>query len=243
MKSLRSCFVLAFCLLLSTTPNLKSQSGDRNLLLPGATPAQAEQELGKILQNLALASQVDLILKAKQPDQQVSQNLTKVAIRLESNCGFEQLVMFLDAIKSYETFLRVEELTVNSFPMKGRTEIRPSLTVSGFIEIAPDHSRAQAWSLDKGVDSTGALLFRHDQNLEIMKELTSLLPPDAVLATYRNRDCAIQLIGLFPPSSSYDLMEKLEKSPLLKDVTSVGTIYVDPSTGKERAMFAAKCEK
>lgn len=242
MKSSRLCFVLAFCLLLSI-PKLKAQSGDRNLLLPGATLAQAEQELGKILQNLANASQVELVLKTKLPDQQVSQNLTKMAIRLEPNCNFDQLLRFLDAIKSYEKFLRVEELSIMSFPIQGRTEIRPSLTVSGFVDIAPDDVHAQAWNLDKSVDGTGAPLFRHDQNLEILKELTGLLPREAVLLTYCNRDCAIQLSGLFPPSSSYDVMEQLEKSPFLKDVTSAGSIFLDLATGKERAHFSAKCEK
>jgi hypothetical protein len=242
MNNLRVCFVLAFCLLFSG-PKLKAQSGESNLLLPGTTLPQAEQELGKILKNLADASQVELTLKTKQPDQQVTHNLAKVTIQLESNCNFDRLVSFLDGIKSYEKFLRVEEISIMSFRIQGRTEIRPSLKISAFVENTPDKVREQAWNFEGNVNQAGELLFRRDQNLEILRELKGLLPPDAILTTYRNRDCAIQLSGLFPPSSSYDLMEKLEKSPFLKDVTSAGTIYVDSSAGKERAIFSAKCEK
>jgi len=242
MKSCRLYFVLAFCLLFST-PKIKAQSGERNLLLPGATLEQAEQALDKILQNFADASQVELIRKVKQPDQKFPGNLTMVTIRLESSCNYDQLVRFLGAIRSYEKFLKVEELSITNFRMQGKWEIRSSLQVSGFVENAPDKVPAQAQNLEKRVDGAGALLFRRDQNLEILKELTGLLTPDAILTVYQNRDCTILLSGIFPPSSSSDLMEKLEKSPFLKDVTSPGRTFLDSQTGKERANFAAKCEK
>lgn len=241
MKSCSLNFVLAFCLLFST-PIIRAQSRESNLLLPGATVAQAEQALLKVLQNLADANQVELIQKTKQPDQQVLQDLTKVTIQLETNCSFEQLVSFLDAIMSYETFLRVDELSIVSFRIQAKWEIRPSLKVAGFFENAPDEVPAQK-ETEKRIDADRALMFRRDQNLEILKELTGSLPPDAVLISYRNRDCAIQITGIFPHSSSSDLMEKLEKSPILKDVTFVGSIFRDPQTGGERASFSAKCEK
>jgi Tfp pilus assembly protein PilN len=240
MKSCSLYFVLAFCLLFST-PQIRAQSRESNLLLPGATVAQAEQALLKVLQDVADANQVELIQKTKQPDQQVLQDLTKVTIQLETNCSFDQLVRFLDAIMSYERFLRVDELSIVSLRIQGKWEIRPSLKVAGFFENAPDEVPAKTQNLEKTVDADRAPLFRRDQNLEILQELTRLLPINAVLTTYRNRDCTIQLGGLFPSSS--DLMEKLEKSPFLKDVTFVGSIYRDPRTGGERASLSAKCKK
>ncbi len=241
MKSCILYFVLAFCLIFST-PTIRAQSRERNLLLPGATVAQAEQTLLKVLQNLADANQVELIQKTKQPDQQVLQNLTKVTIHLETNCSFDQLVRFLDAIMRYERFLRVDELSIVTFRIQAKWEIRPSLKVTGFFENAPDEVHAHT-ETEKRVDADRALMFRRDQNLEILKELTGSLPPDAVLTSYRNRDCTIQITGIFPLSSSSNLMEKLEKSPILKDVTFVGSIFRDAQTGGERASFSAKCEK
>lgn len=243
MKSCRLYVVLAFCLLFTfSTPKIKAQSGDRNLLLPGATLEQAKEALDKILQNLADASQVQLIRKIKQRDQKFSENLTKVSIKLESNCTFDQLVGFLDAIKSHEKLLRVDELVILSFLIKGKYEIRPSLSVSGIVENAPDQMRDQPQNLEKKVNAVEVPLFQRDQNLEILRELTGLLPPDTVLRVYRNLDCMILLSGVCAPSSSSDLMEKLEKSPFLKDVTSAAG-FRDARTGKDVFNFSAKCEK
>ncbi len=234
--------VLVFCLWFST-PNIQPQSLERNLLLPGATLEQAQQALDEILQNLANVNQVVLVRKIKQPDQKLPQNLTKVTDQLETNCSFDQLVRYLTAIKSYEKFLRVEELSILSFRMQREWVIRPSLKVSGFVENAPNQAHTDAQNPDKQVDEAGAPLFRRDQNLEILKELTNLLEPGDMLTTYHNLNCSIEFSGLFPPSSSSGLVDKLEKSPFLKEVTSTGNIYHDAQTGRERASYSAKCKK
>jgi hypothetical protein len=243
MKSFRLFSVVAFCLLFSfSTPRIKAQSGESNLFLPGATLYQAEQALDAILQHLADESQVELIRKIKQPDQKFPENLTKVTIQLESKCNFDQLVRFLDAIKCHEKFLRVEVLSILRFRLQGKWEIRPGLRVSGFVENAPDKIRGQTQNLENKMDAAEAPLFRRDQNLEILSELTGLLPPDTVLTFYGNRDCMIQLRGICPAALSSDLMEKLEKSPFLKDVTSAG-IFRDPQTGKDVFALSARCKK
>ncbi len=242
MKSCYWYLVPIFCFL-SSTANIKAHSGERNFLLPGATLEQAQQALDETLQNLADASQVVLVRKIKQPDQQVPQNLTKVTIQLETNCSFDRLVGFLTAIRSNEKFLRIEELSILSFRMQRDWVIRPSLKVSGFVDNAPDQPHAYAQNLDKLVDGAGALLFRRDQNLEILKDLADILQPGDVLTTYHNLNCTIEFSGLFPPSSSSDLMHKLEKSPYLKEMTSKGNVYQDAVTGRERASYSAKCEK
>ena len=78
-------------------------------------------------------------------------------------------------------------------------------------------------------------------NLEILRELTTILPPDTYLNTYSNRDGSIQIGGF--SGSPYDLMPKLEKSPLLKDVVQRGSILRDTQTGKDRFSFEMKLEK
>jgi hypothetical protein len=250
-QSCRLSIVLFFCLGFSFSipeeseariaAHQQSIAEYRNLLLPGAAPEQAGQSLDQILQTLADASQVELARKTKLPDQKLPENLTKVTVRLDANCNFDQLVRFLEAIKSCEKFLRVEELFIQSFLLRGKYEIRPSLKISGFVESTPDDVRAQAQSIEKKVDVAEA--FRRDQNLELLRELPGLLPPDTVLNLYRNLDCAITMQGQSPPSSLSDLISKLEKSPLLREVVTATATFKNIQTGKDVFTLSAKCEK
>jgi Tfp pilus assembly protein PilN len=104
-------------------------------------------------------------------------------------------------------------------------------------------SRMQVQNLEKRIGAVENILYRRDQNLEILRELTGLLPSDTFLTLYRNQDCTIQIRGNSPSSSSSDLIDKLEKSPLLRDVTSTQGTYRDPQSGKDVFTFSAKCEK
>ncbi len=246
MKSCCLFIVLSFCLLFSfSMPQTKAQSGAgvRNLLLPGATPEQAAQALDKILQNLADANQVELIRKRKQPDQKIPENLTKVTMHMDVDCNFEQLVRFLETIKGYEKFLRVEELLIQSGRFQGKSVIHPMLKVSGLVENAPDDVRAQDQSLEKKVDAAEANLFRRDQNLELLRELPTLLPAGAYLMLYRNQDCTLWLYGQSPPTSTSDLIPKLEKSPLIRDVVFTTAKFKNAQTGNDMFQLSAKCEK
>lgn len=103
--------------------------------------------------------------------------------------------------------------------------------------------KTQAETLEKQAGSMEDLLRRKDQNLEILQELTALIPTDTYLTMYINNDCALTLAGQSPQASSVDLMTKLAKSPLLKDVSPQGAIYTYPQTHKEGFTFTAKCEK
>ena len=78
-------------------------------------------------------------------------------------------------------------------------------------------------------------------NLELLQELTAQLPADTYLTVYQNRDGVIQLSGL--STSAPDLIPKLEKSALLKDVVQRGTVFRDVQTGKDRFNFEAKLER
>jgi Tfp pilus assembly protein PilN len=101
--------------------------------------------------------------------------------------------------------------------------------------------RSQARALQQRIDFIEGLLRRRDMNLEILQELTTLLPQDTFLYMYQNSEGAIQLNGASP--SAPDLIPKLEASALLKDVAQRGTIFRDPQTGKDRFFFDAKLER
>ena len=101
--------------------------------------------------------------------------------------------------------------------------------------------RSQADELEKSTRSIEALLRGRDMNLEILRELTTILPPDTYLNIYSNRDGSIQIGGF--SGSPYDLIPKLEKSPIFKDVVQRGSIIRDTQTGKDRFGFDMKLEK
>jgi Tfp pilus assembly protein PilN len=101
--------------------------------------------------------------------------------------------------------------------------------------------RMQGETLEGRAKLIEDLLKNKDKNLEILKELTIILPNDTFLQSYVNRDGIIQLIGL--SSSSSDLIIKLDKSPLLTDVVQKRDTNKDSLTGKDRFTYEAKLEK
>ncbi len=100
--------------------------------------------------------------------------------------------------------------------------------------------RAEAEALEKRITFIEGILRKRDMNLEILRELTQVLPTDTFLNVYSNKDCTIQMSG--SSSSAPDLIPKLEKSVLLMNVVQRGTIFKDAQTGKDRFTFEARCE-
>lgn len=101
--------------------------------------------------------------------------------------------------------------------------------------------RTQAKALQQRIEYMEGLYRRRDMNLEVLRELTNILPQDSFLTMYSNRDGSISLAGSSP--SAPDLVPKLEQSPLLKDVAIQGSIFKDVQTGKDRFNFSAKLER
>ncbi len=101
--------------------------------------------------------------------------------------------------------------------------------------------RAQAQGLEKRINFIEGLLRKRDLNLEVLQELTVILPPDTFLTMYQNDQGTIQISG--SSASAPDLIPKLEKSPLIKDVVQRGTIFKDAQNGKDRFTFEAKVER
>ncbi len=101
--------------------------------------------------------------------------------------------------------------------------------------------RSEVVALEKRIRFVENLLSQTDMNLEILRELTGILPADTFLNYYQNRECTINLSGSSP--AAQDLISKLEHSPLLKSVQQRGTIFKDAQTGKDRFQFEARCER
>jgi hypothetical protein len=106
---------------------------DRVRLLPGDNPNVAGAELQKLLMDFAEQSGVEITRKNTLPEKKMQDVLTKVAVSIETNCNLDQLVHFLTAIENYEKFLKIEEFQINSFQTQKVYQIRPTLTVVGYI--------------------------------------------------------------------------------------------------------------
>ncbi len=114
---------------------------DMTRLLPGDNPNVAEADLQKLLMGFADQSGVEITRKNTLPDKKMEDDLIKVSVSIEVNCELEQLVQFLKAIQSHERFLKVEQFQITGFQTQGRQQIRPSLTVVGYISSKASESK------------------------------------------------------------------------------------------------------
>jgi Tfp pilus assembly protein PilN len=101
--------------------------------------------------------------------------------------------------------------------------------------------RADMKKLETETKYNEGLVQRRDMNLEALRELTAILPTDTFLSVYSNKDGTIQISG--SSTAAPDLIPKLEKSSLFKDVQQRGQVFRDAQTGKDRFIFEMKLEK
>jgi type II secretory pathway component PulM len=114
---------------------------DMGRLLTGTTPALAGAELQNVLSDLAAQNGVEISRKTARSEQKVQENLIKVSANIETNCTPDQLIQFLAAIENYPKFLTVDELNIMTIKLQRKSEIRPVITVAGYItspEAKPD---------------------------------------------------------------------------------------------------------
>jgi type II secretory pathway component PulM len=107
------------------------------MFLPGDNSSIAGAELQRVLKDLADQSGVDIVRRTIRGEQKLQNGIVKVSVNIETNCQPEELVKFLAAIENYDKRLSVDELQINSFRIQKRYEMRPILTVSGYI-LAPE---------------------------------------------------------------------------------------------------------
>ena len=111
----------------------KQLEQDMTRLLPGDNASLAAAELQKIIRDFADQSGVEITQRNVLPEKKVQDILTRVSIRVDTNCNPEQLVNFLASIENHEKLLKVDEMNISSIRIARRFEIRPSLTISGYI--------------------------------------------------------------------------------------------------------------
>lgn len=120
--------------------------GDFKRFLPGDNPSSAGAELLKVLQGMADDIGVEVTRKTVRGDQKLQDNVIKVSVNIETNCDPEQLVRFLTSVANYGKFLTVDELTITGLRLRNRYQIRPNITVAGYILAAggkPEEKPAQ----------------------------------------------------------------------------------------------------
>ena len=110
---------------------------DMTRLLPGDNANMAGAELQRVLKDFADSSGVELTQRNSLPEKKTGELLTKVSVHIDTNCDLEQLTQFLTLIENYEKLLQIEEFMIPSFRVQKRYEIRPSMTVVGYI-ISPE---------------------------------------------------------------------------------------------------------
>jgi len=113
---------------------------DMTRLLPGDNPNVAEADLQKLLMSFADQSGVEINRKNTLPDKEIGDDLVKVSVSIEINGDLDQLVQFLAAIENHDRFLKVEQLQITGYQVQRRQQIRPSLTVVGYIRSKESES-------------------------------------------------------------------------------------------------------
>ena len=116
---------------------------DVNRFLPGGNSNLAGAELQRIVKDFADRNGVEITQRNLLPDKKVQDTIAKVSIRIETNCAPEQLVQFMASIENYEKLLKIDEIQITAFKLGKRYEIRPSMTISGFISVPEDKPKPQ----------------------------------------------------------------------------------------------------
>jgi type II secretory pathway component PulM len=120
---------------------------DQKRLLPGDNSSIAAAELQRILTDIAAQSGLEIMRRDIRRETKLNENLVKIAVNVEVNCTPESLVKFISSVENHEKALALDELSVTTFRIQKRYEIRPSITISGFI-LVPESKPERASSND-----------------------------------------------------------------------------------------------
>ena len=112
----------------------------RTRLLSGDNPNVAGAELQKILKDFADQSGVEITQKSILQEKKTPDLLTKISVKIDTNCSLEQLVQFITAIENCEKHLKIDDCRISGYRIQKRFETRPSVTVSGYITTREENS-------------------------------------------------------------------------------------------------------
>jgi len=113
---------------------------DLNRFLPGDNSSLAGGELQKVVKDFADQNGVEITQRTLLADKKVQDAIAKVSIRIETNCALEQLMQLMVAIENYEKVLKIDDIQITAFklPTARKSEIRSTMTISGFISVPED---------------------------------------------------------------------------------------------------------
>jgi hypothetical protein len=116
--------------------------GNMAKLLPGDNPNVAGAELLKTLTDFADRSGVTIEQRSVLKEENVENLVRKISARIVTRCDMDQLVRFLTEIENYDKFLTIDEFTIRSARNRRETDIRPYLTISGYIHYSEDETES-----------------------------------------------------------------------------------------------------
>jgi len=114
---------------------------DKVRLLTGENTSIAGAELQRVVKAMADQNGIEVLRRDIQREQNMQDGLVKVSVRIETKCEPDQLVRLLAAINNYERQLIVDEVAITSYRIQKKWEIRPILTVAGYI-ASPEAQQA-----------------------------------------------------------------------------------------------------
>ena len=101
--------------------------------------------------------------------------------------------------------------------------------------------RRQTEEREKEINTIEDLYRKKDAALEVLQELTIIIPDDTYLNNFLYRDGSISIAGL--SDSATELIPILENSPLLHNVVQRGNIFRNAQTGKDQFSIEAELEE
>ena len=116
-------------------------------LLPGNNAGTAAVELQRIIDDFAERSGIVIMNKTPRSAVKIaeSDSLTKISVQVGLDCMIEDLVDFLIAIKNYDSFLKVEEIRINTqlaAPQRQMVITRPlNVVIAGYISVPPPEAK------------------------------------------------------------------------------------------------------
>jgi hypothetical protein len=152
----------------------KQLDQDLSRFLPGENASLAGAELQKVIKDFADRSGVEINQRNIQAEKKIQDIAIKVAVRIETNCTPEQLVQFLALVESHEKLLRIDELVISSLRIQRRFEIRPSVTISGYIR-APEEKPKEKAPAKAGNASSYLIFMRGGSPAEAGRRITGIL--------------------------------------------------------------------
>jgi Tfp pilus assembly protein PilN len=144
-------------------------------------------------------------------------------------CGFA-IIGLLFVLAFHKTFANGERLEV----MKTKVDkLKPKIK-----DIQALGNQVEA--MEKQVKTFEDFMSKKDMNIEVLREMTQVLPLDTYLTQYVNKNGIIQLNGI--SGSSVTLIEKLDRSPYFKNVIPKAP-FREQSPGKDIFNIEAQLEK